>query len=1213
MRNFIFFALLLVSFIFAPSQMAAQYYIRSLWERDFGSPVFSDWSTSLWTPDKKLITVGNTLSSGQPGMLTTVQNSGGEILWSKTFLHPDSFAGQTYGICVAIDSSGNIFSAGASRESLTTDFDMALVKYDSSGTIVWSTLLGDGGDDYPTAMGFVEDTLLYLTGASTAINDTLDYLTFQISTNTGDTIWTKRYDYAELEDFPVALSTDGSDNVVVTGASASEPGNWEIATVKYGKSSGSLLASWREELEFSLDQPVGLVKDLGGNFYICGNMQPSGQSTFIRALKLDEDLELIWETDFWGDSLGCEARTIGLDEWGKTWIGGNILEPSGRLSPLIVRFDSDNGDLLGQRVWNFHDKPEAEIRYLTQAAGSGMYALGQVGIDSPEQVFLCRLDSLGVPYWEHELPGVAKAAGLQRPDSLEVIVAIALYGQNTVRYKTIRYEEDSPAGWPVYDKNGDPMFMTNRVIVRFNPGIMDLQFINDSKQEFGDLSDAITSTTLPLMIDTILGVQGTSANWKVYKIFPFLNSNKTTITSRLGEEIPMPKLWSALVLEIDTASVMNPVAVSDSLMQLPYTYIRYAHPTFFGKLSSNIPNDTYLGEQFHLWDTTSVGEYADAHIRMDSVWAKYTWDTSRVVKAGVFDSGVRFTHEDFNCDTLCPSETMNGTVVYLNKDFYTSSSGDDISASDPILDYVGHATSVAGLLGAISNNNKGISGVAGGDFGEKIAGVLLQNYRISHSPVILVNPLSAAVVWAIDMGEVDIMNNSIGFEAPYLNDSVMTILREVYHLAYRANIVTANARGNGGDSSEEGPATIKDEWGISVGASGTDGDICTAGENLGNPPVLPSKYGLEMDVLAPGTNTQIPKTPSNLSDTSYQNFGATSGAAPQVAGLAAWVLNQATYPLAVEDVERLIEYAAVDKDEFDPYKEEPSYDDYSGWGLIDAGNTLDLLNESKVIHARVIGANKELVTNIDDLECYPDCPVTLLWGLPDTIAEPGEHSAKVWKYIVGFSIDVCQEYNVSFQTFADTAKTPFWELNSISSLYGLEEVVNDRLEIKPWEDSRFQDVVWDSCSLSGKVVGYKYEFTYFGSTPLDPTVTIPIEGEEDFYFSILVKDTTNLPDTILLENEIVSVQETTKADLQKLLIWPNPFSEEIIVQLQEVVKSDGFLQVFDLRGQLLFQQAISPYESTSQCSVSTSGWPPGAYFVRFVSPFQLLFAKAIKF
>lgn len=264
--------------------LQAQTYIRRLWQADFGTPVFTDWSTSLWTTDHKLITVGNTLSQyGNPGMLTTVQNAEGQILWSKTWIHPGSLVGNSYGICMTVDSSGHIYAAGATRDSTTTDFDMAVVKYNSAGAELWSILLGDTGDDYPIALAFIPgDTLLYLTGASAATNDTLDYLTIQLSANTGEVVWEKRYDHAGLEDVPVALSIDGSGNVVVTGGSASEPGNWEIATLKYGKSSGSLVAERREGLESSLDQPAGLVKDTEGNFIsaetcnLSGNRHSSG-------------------------------------------------------------------------------------------------------------------------------------------------------------------------------------------------------------------------------------------------------------------------------------------------------------------------------------------------------------------------------------------------------------------------------------------------------------------------------------------------------------------------------------------------------------------------------------------------------------------------------------------------------------------------------------------------------------------------------------------------------------------------------------------------------------------------------------------------------------------------------------------------------------------------------------------------------------------------
>jgi subtilisin family serine protease len=714
-------------------------------------------------------------------------------------------------------------------------------------------------------------------------------------------------------------------------------------------------------------------------------------------------------------------------------------------------------------------------------------------------------------------------------------------------------------------------------------------------------------------------VQGTSANWNVYKIFPFMHSGMTTMTSRLGHEIPMPKLWSALLLGVESAKITGPVQVSDTLATLPWEYIRYAHPNVFGAYSG-VPNDPLLQHQFHLWDTTALGEYADAHIRMDSVWAKYEWDPSikNEVRVAIFDSGVHFTHEDFDCQPICPPATMNGTVVHLNLDF-TGVNPVAISSNDT-LDYTGHGTSIAGLIGAVSNNGVGISGVAGGNFEADITGALLQNYMTSKESSPNIDAISRAMAWAIlkDSSNTSILNSSFGFDKfPGNTDN---LLRETYRLAYKANIIAVNSRGNGTNDKESYPATFRDEWGISVGASGDDGHIATSGVNCGPPPPFgdndqfTSSWGKGVDVLAPGVNPLLQKTPSGSSNDGYEKFGGTSGAAPQVAGLAAWVLNQTPYSLAVEDVERLIEYTAQDKvDDF--YEEYPGYDDRSGWGLIDAGATLDLVHSAKVIRVQLTGANIMPVEAVDGCEYDPylGCYIFLPWSNPDTsLAAGAYHYSRISKYEADFSIDLCQEWGASFSTFSDTSKTPFWVLNSISSFFGPPILLNDTLKLEPWDDARFEDMIWDSCSISGKLIGYKYEFLTVESGFVVDSIILPAPEEEDFFFSLLVKKVEGLPDTLVLENIISNVHEEARPAKQMLTLWPNPFGDEIAVQLPDDVNQDGQLQVFDLQGRLLFQRTINPFDAT-QLSFPTGGWPPGAYFIRFVSPSHLLTAKAIKF
>ncbi|MEZ4849167.1 MAG: S8 family serine peptidase [Bacteroidia bacterium] len=117
----------------------------------------------------------------------------------------------------------------------------------------------------------------------------------------------------------------------------------------------------------------------------------------------------------------------------------------------------------------------------------------------------------------------------------------------------------------------------------------------------------------------------------------------------------------------------------------------YARKWIFYELLST-PNDSlYSQEQPNLHPTTA---YPYAHINMESAWEIETGKSH--VKVGVYDSGIKYTHEDFGDGTFA------GSVIDGGKDYYNNSPGIPIqNLSNP--DLGGHGTNVAGIIGAVTN------------------------------------------------------------------------------------------------------------------------------------------------------------------------------------------------------------------------------------------------------------------------------------------------------------------------------------------------------------------------------------------------------------------------------------------------------------------------------------------------------------------------------
>ena len=128
--------------------------------------------------------------------------------------------------------------------------------------------------------------------------------------------------------------------------------------------------------------------------------------------------------------------------------------------------------------------------------------------------------------------------------------------------------------------------------------------------------------------------------------------------------------------------------------------VEFAEPDYLVYADTTSPNDTnYVNGT--LWGLNNYGQNSGtAHADID---APEAWDVltsaSNIIVA-VLDSGIRATHEDLASNMwVNPSDGGHGFNAFTG----TNDPGDDSTS---------HGTMVAGVLGAVGNNGKGVCGVA---------------------------------------------------------------------------------------------------------------------------------------------------------------------------------------------------------------------------------------------------------------------------------------------------------------------------------------------------------------------------------------------------------------------------------------------------------------------------------------------------------------------
>ncbi len=288
---------------------------------------------------------------------------------------------------------------------------------------------------------------------------------------------------------------------------------------------------------------------------------------------------------------------------------------------------------------------------------------------------------------------------------------------------------------------------------------------------------------------------------------------------------------------------------------------------FISRLDS-IPNDTHWSD---LWGM--------AKIQAPAAWDTLTSASSVIV--GILDSGVNYNHEDLAANMW--RNTKQGSVAGFTGDLHGASCVDGVKSGDP-MDDAGHGTHIAGTIGAVGNNGKGVAGVA---WNVKLMALKAGDKNgISHSDQI------AVMDYANKMG-CKIVNCSFG---GYLyNESQDEMIRTLT----TNGVIFACSAGNESNDTDvlpHYPSSLPYYQIVSVAASTKDDTLADS-----------SCHGLKsVDIAAPG---------AGILSTSYDDDAGvcykagTSMATPHVTG--ALALLKAKYPSesATTLIKRLYERA----------------------------------------------------------------------------------------------------------------------------------------------------------------------------------------------------------------------------------------------------------------------------------------------------------------
>ncbi|WP_158022025.1 S8 family serine peptidase [Flammeovirga pacifica] len=346
---------------------------------------------------------------------------------------------------------------------------------------------------------------------------------------------------------------------------------------------------------------------------------------------------------------------------------------------------------------------------------------------------------------------------------------------------------------------------------------------------------------------------------------------------------------------------------------------------FFNEEDTPTTNDPLFSQQWHYHnDGEKSGWSADASIQLLEAW-KTTQGTSNVI-VSVHDEGVDINHEDLKDNLWVNEAELNGEpgVDSDGNGYIDDVHGYNFAYNRGAVDAQEHGTHVAGTIGAVTNNEKGVAGIAGGTGSGD--GVRIMSLQMIGGPN---NNTAASYVYAANNGAV-ISQNSWGYTSAgayeqAVLDAIDYFIAEAgdYEGSPMKGGLVIFASGNSNIDAQMYPGYYENVMAVaSTGPNKTRAYY--------------SNYGGWIDITAPGGDISMGSQNgvlSTLPNNSYGFLQGTSMACPHVSGVAALILSTMGGDKMTPDV--LWNQLTASSRNIDSAN--PNFVGKLGHGLIDAG------------------------------------------------------------------------------------------------------------------------------------------------------------------------------------------------------------------------------------------------------------------------------------
>lgn len=345
------------------------------WVSRWGAKGTYSKSTSIAVDSKNSIYVGGYTysASSQADFLILKYSSSGVLLWSRTY---DNGLND-YLQKITVDINDNVYVTGNS-EGLTTGYDFLTVKYDSAGNYLWNARYTSTGNNPDNPSGITVDNSgnVYVTGYST-INGNTDIVTVKYNQNSAQQ-WVRTYTGSGGNDFAVDIKKDLSGNVFVAGYSFNvSKGNYDLCTIKYSPAGSVMYSALYNSTYNNNDYTTSLYVDKSGNAFITGYANRTLTNSDYITVAYNSAGTQVWAALYERNSgQNDQAAGIAGDSTGNIYVSGTTYSTITQNDLTLVKYNKK-----GVFQWaQSYNNPDSTGDYCTSVAvdpSGTSYVLGK--------------------------------------------------------------------------------------------------------------------------------------------------------------------------------------------------------------------------------------------------------------------------------------------------------------------------------------------------------------------------------------------------------------------------------------------------------------------------------------------------------------------------------------------------------------------------------------------------------------------------------------------------------------------------------------------------------------------------------------------------------------------------------------------------------------------------------------------------------------------